>query len=292
MAAGLSRAGVHRVEADGRVFALKISGETLPLDAWRRRLHVQQLAANEGLAPSIVHVDENRRAVMSEFVTDHSFPAFYGNPHTRGAAIAQLGSTLRRVHDLPLPQGAQAPEPTDHLAGLWSGLVGFALPDFAADAVRRVLAEKPPAAERATVLSHNDVNPSNLLYDGARILLVDWETAGPNDPLYDLATISVFARMDAGECRRLLAAHDDAPVDSLPARLVYDRRLVAATASAMFMTLARRSGHRGAAGSETLDSTITLAEFYLRLRTGSVSIATADGQWSFGLALAKESMAI
>jgi aminoglycoside phosphotransferase (APT) family kinase protein len=292
MAAGLSRAGVHRVEADGRVFALKISGEALPLDAWRRRLHVQQLAANEGLAPSIVHVDEDRRAVVSGFVTDHSFPAFYGNPHTRDTAIAQLGSTLRRVHDLPLPPDAQTPDPTDHLARLWAGLAGFALPDFAADALRRVLAEKSPASDRATVLSHNDVNPSNLLYDGARILLVDWETAGPNDPLYDLATISVFARMDAGECLRLLAAHDDAPADRLPTRLVYDRRLVAATAGAMFMTLARRNDHRGATKSETLESTPTLGEFYQRMRAGSVSIAAADGQWSFGLALAKESMAI
>jgi thiamine kinase-like enzyme len=41
-------------------------------------------------------------------------------------------------------------------------------------------------------LSHDDVNPTNLVYDGNRLLLLDWDNAGKNEPMYDLATISVF----------------------------------------------------------------------------------------------------
>jgi hypothetical protein len=171
-------------------------------------------------------VDEARRAVVSAFVIDRSFPAFYADPRTREAALAQLGRTVRRVHELPLPPDADSKDPRELLAASWSGLVAnFALPAFAGDAVRRVLTEEAPARERAPVLSHNDVNPANLVYDGENLLLLDWETAGPNDPFYDLAAISVFLRMDEGTCQRLLAAYDGEPVSRLPARFAYSRRL-------------------------------------------------------------------
>src|SRR4029078_3304190 len=42
------------------------------------------------------------------------------------------------------------------------------------------------------VASHNDLNPSNVLFDGRRLWLVDWETACLNDPLVDVATAANF----------------------------------------------------------------------------------------------------
>jgi aminoglycoside phosphotransferase (APT) family kinase protein len=289
IAAGLSGAGVYRVEAAGQTLVLKISAEGEALADWRRKLVVLQLAANAGLAPRVVHVDEERRAVVSAFVVDRSFPALFWDPRTRPTALALLGRTLRRVHELPLPADAGSREPREFLAAVWSGLASFVLPAFVGDAVERVLAAEPPARERAPVLSHNDVNPSNLVYDGEQLLLVDWENAGANDPFHDLATISVFARMDGVTCAQLLAAYDGEPVAALPARFVYSRRLVAVLCGAMMLHLADLAGHAGATGAETLESTPPLADFYQRMRAGSLSVATAEGRWGFGLALIKES---
>ena len=293
IAAGLSGAGVYRVEAAGQAFVLKISDEGEPLAGWRRKVHIQQLAANAGLAPRVVHVHEARRAVLSAFVVDRSFPAFYGDPRTCEAALAQLGRTVRRVHELPLPPEADSMDPRQLLAATWSGLgVDFALPAFVGEAIQRVLTEDAPARERALVLSHNDVNPTNLVYDGVNLLLLDWDAAGPNDPLYDLAAIAVFLRMDEGTSRRLLAAYDGEPDARLPAPFHYNRRLVAVLCGAGFLQMARRNGHAGAAGGETLDSTPSLGEFYQRLRSGSLSVATEQGQWWFGLVLVKASVAL
>ena len=293
IAAGLSGAGVYRVEAAGQVFVLKVSAEAHgePPDAWGRRVHVQRLAADAGLAPRVVYVDEARRAVVSDFVADRSFPAFYGDPRTREAALALLGRTLRRLHELPLPPGEEVKDPQDLLAALWSGLADFALPVFVGEAVRRVLTEAT-ARERAPVLSHNDVNPTNLVYDGANLLLLDWDAAGPNDPSYDPASISVFLRMDDAACRGLLAAYDGGPCPAQPARFGYSRRLAAALCGAAFLGLARRSGHTGNAGGETLASAPSLGDVYQRFRSGSLSPATGQGQWWFGLALVKTSAAL
>jgi aminoglycoside phosphotransferase (APT) family kinase protein len=287
IAAGLSGAGVYRVEAAGQPFVLKIAADE---PRWRGVLHVQRLAADAGLAPAIVHVDEARRAVLSAFVADRSFPMRYGDPRTRDAAIALLGRTLRRVHDLPRSPDIETRDSGALLASFAANLADFALPAFVTDAIARARAEAPPPCDRPAVLSHNDVNPTNLVLDGERLVLVDWDTAGLNDPYYDLATISVFLRMDDATCRALLAAHDGdaAPPAALPARFVYDRRHVAVLCGAAFLHLAHKAGHPGATHAEPL----SLADMYQRLRAGALDVGAPDGQWQFGLALVNEGAAI
>jgi aminoglycoside phosphotransferase (APT) family kinase protein len=294
IAAGLSGAGVHRVEVDGRAFVLKISPADEHIADFSRKCHILGLAANAGLAPAVVHVDEAQRAVVSAFVVDRSFPALYTDPRTREAALAQLGRTLRGVHELPLPPGATGHDRADLLAAIWSQLGGasFALPASVGDAIQRVLTEQAPPRERALVLSHNDVNPTNLIHDGERLMLIDWEFAGPDDAFYDLAAVAVFFCMDDATCRSLLAAHDSEPVPTLPARFTYCRRLVAALCGAVFLRMAHHGGHAGATGAETFDRAPSLGELYPRLQSGTLDPATPEGQWDFGLALVKASAAL
>jgi aminoglycoside phosphotransferase (APT) family kinase protein len=175
------------------------------------------------------------------------------------------------------------------VATLWSGLRGFAVPTFVADAVAQALAVTPPG-DRAFVLSHNDVNPSNLVYDGEKIMLVDWDTAGVNDPFFDLAAASLFLRMDADSCARLIALHDDAPVAALPSGFIYNRRILGALFCVMSMSFARESGHHGFAEPASLDAAPSLADFYQRMQSGAVSLTTTEGRWEFAVALLKESI--
>jgi aminoglycoside phosphotransferase (APT) family kinase protein len=291
IAAGLSGAGVYRVDASGRAVVLKVGGADEPVAAWRRKLQIQQLAADAGVAPRILHTDEGRRAVVSELVADRSFPALYADPGKRDGAIVLLGRMLRRVHELPVPAGAEPADARAFLEKVSAELADFPLPRFVVEAIGGALAEQAPPSDRAPVVSHNDVNPTNLAYDGERLLLLDWDTAGLNDPLYDLASIAVFLRMDDATCCALLAAHDDAPAAELPPRFAYNRRLMAVLGGTVFLQLARRSGHPGATGAETLDNTASLIEFYQQMRTGALNIATAAGQWAFGLALVKSAVA-
>lgn len=292
IAAGLSGAGVYRVDSDGRSFVLKVAAESEDSADWRRALDIQRLAADAGLSPRVVHADAARRAVLTDFVTDRSFATFYRDPRTHDGALDQLGRTVRRIHALPLAPHTRGRDPRAFLAQMWEVLqTGFALPDFAADAVQRVLAEEPPLPGRE-VLGHNDLNPSNLVYDGETILVLDWAAAGPADASYDLATLAVFLRMDDGDCLRLLAAYDGAPCTALPERFRYARWLVAALAGTMQLYIARQMKHPGATGAETATAALPLGEFYQRMREGALRLGTAEGQWAFGLALLKEGLAL
>src|SRR5689334_2207278 len=77
IAAGMSGAGVYRVDAGGDAHVLRLAGEAIDPAAWRRQLAIEQLAAGAGVAPRVVHVDEGRRAVVSVFVVDRSFLALF-----------------------------------------------------------------------------------------------------------------------------------------------------------------------------------------------------------------------
>jgi aminoglycoside phosphotransferase (APT) family kinase protein len=284
---GLSGAAVYRVESPEQLCVLKIAQADDLVDEWHRKLDILQSAASAGLAPRVIHVDDASRAVVTEHVADQFIPRFM-NPQTREATVAEIGRTLHRVHALPLPPTGGVLSARDFLGVLWSGLAGFTLPPFVRDSVRDVLAAEPPPRERATALCHNDVNPSNLVHDGQRLLLLDWNTAGPNDPLYDLAAISVFLRFDDDMCRRLLGAYDGERPFALSPGFLYNRWLVAVLAGAMFFTLARTRGHPGAAGDETLDASPSLGDCYQRMQAGTLDIGSGAGQWWFGLAMFKD----
>jgi thiamine kinase-like enzyme len=57
------------------------------------------------------------------------------------------------------------------------------------------------------VFGHNDLLPANLIDDGARLWLVDWEYAGFNTPLFDLGGLASNAGMTPPERTALLAAY-------------------------------------------------------------------------------------
>ena len=77
------------------------------------------------------------------------------------------------------------------------------------------------------VSTHNDVNPTNLLYDGNRLWLIDWESAKRNDPFIDIAQVCVAlattAELEELVLRRVLSSPPD---DLVRARLLLAKQLV------------------------------------------------------------------
>ncbi|MBK9029886.1 MAG: phosphotransferase [Myxococcales bacterium] len=285
MAGGLSGAGVYRVEAAARTYVLKVARAGEPIEAWRQALEIQRRAGDAGVAPRVIHHDEARRAVVSEHVVNRGFAPRLFDPQTRDAAIRQLGETIRRVHALPLPEGAGWRDPRELIAPMRARLATFTVPSFVRATIDQVLAETPPPRQRALVTSHNDVNPSNLIFDGERLLLLDWDMAGPNDPFHDLAAAAMFLRLDDPTASALIAAHDAARAAPLPAGFVYARRFVAALCAPIFLQLAREAGHAG--GDLPADRAPTLGEVHGLIGIGALAPNTADGAWAFALALVR-----
>jgi hypothetical protein len=285
--AGLSGAGVYRVDVAGAAYVLKVSD---PRDdrgdprAWPRRLAIQRAAGEAGVAPRVVHADPERRAVVSELVADRRFGARLGDPAARAEGIGLLGALVRGIHALPIAADAPAADLIALLRFADGKLAGMALPDRVRAAIAGALAAPPAGSGLPRVLSHNDLNPSNLVDDGARILVVDWDAAAVNDPVHDLATLALFLRLSAAEVDALLAAYDRDRAAALAAALPAHRRFVAVVVGTMFCSLAQDAGHPGDADAPAGD----LGAAYQRLRTGALDVSSPDGQWTMGLALHAE----
>jgi thiamine kinase-like enzyme len=63
------------------------------------------------------------------------------------------------------------------------------------------------------VYAHNDLLPTNLMDDGTRLWLIDWDYAGFNSPLFDLSNLASNNEVDEAGERRLLEGYFDRQVE-------------------------------------------------------------------------------
>ena len=64
------------------------------------------------------------------------------------------------------------------------------------------------------VFGHNDLLAANLLDDGDRLWLIDWDYAGFNTPLFDLGGLASNNELDEAAERQMLALYHGQPVDA------------------------------------------------------------------------------
>ncbi len=61
------------------------------------------------------------------------------------------------------------------------------------------------------IFGHNDLLPANILDDGDRLWLIDWDYAGWNSPLFDLGGLAANTSLNREQEHRLLEAYFDRP---------------------------------------------------------------------------------
>jgi hypothetical protein len=182
-------------------------------------------AADAGIAPPVRHADDTAGSLVIGWIDQRPVAEHPGGPI---AVAREGGELLRRLHELdPFPSNG------DHLQNL-AGVVaildgsGRVAPGLLArhrEALDRVIAAYPwdPSTFRSC---HNDPNQSNLLWDGDRLWLIDWETAGANDPMVDVASMCAHLAPTAEVRDELLAAWlGRAPDAEVQARLVLASQL-------------------------------------------------------------------
>ena len=135
---------------------------------------------------SIRYIDETARIAVIDFIDQRPLKAYPGGSR----ALAQaLGELLSRVQATPVfPDFVNYP---DIVARLFAhvrrtGLFAAGLLDGHVERLE-LLRKAYDAGTPSLVSSHNDPIPSNILFDGERLWLIDWELAYRNDPLVDVA---------------------------------------------------------------------------------------------------------
>lgn len=217
----------YRIEVAGRPYLLRLeSSRRNEIRDPHRSYICMQMAAEAGIAPPVRHADPEAAVAITDFVP-HRPMADYA----RGSSdlARNLGNLVARLQAIPA-----FPPVTDYptmVGGLFERLLGadlFApgLLDPHGEGFERIR-EAYPSDSAALVSSHNDLSPANILFDGERLWFIDWETAYRNDPLVDVATLTIFlAASPELETVLLRSWLGREPDRSQRARLVLMRSLV------------------------------------------------------------------
>ncbi len=225
MKGGVSGALIGRFEVREGTYVLRLEPERIALNDRRRHYACMTVAADAGAAPSIHYADPVTGVAIMDFVSRGPLSAHTASAFPGGSAglVRALGSLVARVQatpPFPMIFGDRDP------IGLLLAQVGASSPFLApgqldphAEGFVRIRAALPWDVE-ALVSCHNDPNPRNILFDGDRLWLVDWELGSRHDPLMDVAIMTTNLPETPEIENTLLEAAFGAPSnDALRARL-------------------------------------------------------------------------
>ena len=222
---GLSGAGVFRIRVGGIAYLLRLDQARDGFRDPQRAYACMRIAAAGLLAPRVRYADAEDGVAIMDFIEERPLSREYcGTPDE---LVVEAAQTVRALHACP-----PFPPLVDYLDGIDALVAQFQARGLVAPAAMaelldryRELRARYRTDPADLVASHNDLNPRNILYDGSRLWLVDWESAFLADRYVDLACIAnLFARTPAQE-DLLLATYFGAADATRRARLQVMRQV-------------------------------------------------------------------
>ena len=276
---GVSGALICRVDIGERCYVLRVEPERTAVHHRRRGFACMTIAAAAGVAPAVHYADPVGGVAIMDFVDPRPLSEHPGN--TAGL-VRELGGLVNRLQSTPT--FVPLDQPGDIVATVLatldrSGLLARGLLDGHRENLARIRAAIP-WTPCGLVSSHNDPNPRNLIFDGRRLWLIDWELAACNDPLFDLAIVTFELAATEDLAKVLCVAAGRTPSRSFLARLAVTRLLARLFYGGI--ALEALAAGPGAAPEHTIDG-LTPAEFHRAVLEGRLAVDGPDIARAFGM---------
>ncbi len=195
-----------KVDVAGGSYVLRVTGHNTDLLGIDRSLeHEASLAAAAvGVGPEVVAFVEPEGYLVTRFIEGTVVPV---ERMREAESIRRVASALRPVHHGPPLPGRFISFRVVEDYRTTAFAHGAEVPPeyaWARQIARRVERARGAFPERPC---HNDLLNANLIDDGSRIRIVDWEYAGMGDVFFDLANFSINHGLDRDSRSALLAAY-------------------------------------------------------------------------------------
>lgn len=213
----------YKVTIEGRSYALRLPGRGTGeyIDRAAEEYNTRA-AAIAGVGVEVLFFDESDGTMLGPFIEGKALSA--ERLKTDPEALIRATLALRRIHRFgqPFMRRFDVFATLGYYRELASKL-GARLPEdigrlmLGARDIRRAL----EAAPVVLAPCHNDPWAENFIDDGRRIYIIDWEYSGMNDPMWDLADLSIEAGFGPAQDLAMLRAYCGGRIPpALRARLV------------------------------------------------------------------------
>ncbi len=153
-----------------------------------------------------------------------------------------------------------------------------------------IIREHYPWHDTDKVSSHNDLNPNNILCDGKKIWIIDWEAAFQNDRYVDLAIVANSFVTNEAQENLFLGAYFGNTLDAYKISRFFLMRQVCRLLYGMLMFKLASTVKLPGTPLNTDIQTLTLKEVGEQLRSGKILISSYNGQCLYGKALLNEAL--
>ena len=170
---------------------------------WASEALLLGIASERGIGPRPILALPSQGLLVTEFVEGGRVAReVVSSP----GCLRRIGRLLGELHSVTPAPGIRALDFGVQAASLESRLSASAARPGVAARARTVFARLRSGCDRVTPC-HNDVHHANLIDDGRRLCLVDWEYGGIGDPIYDVAGFLCHHPVDEAETGLLLDAY-------------------------------------------------------------------------------------
>jgi Choline/ethanolamine kinase len=162
----------------------------------KKEVEAHLLVMNMGRAPTIYYYNDDYTLVIMDFINDHTLSLEEG---ALSGVLDQISEACRQMSQLPV---TYLP-PKNIFAAIYAHCDQLIHQDtklspliMQAQEKVKILEQKINQEQRSLVFCHGDLHPRNIFFSQQHLLIIDWEDAGLEYELFDLASFSVFFCLD------------------------------------------------------------------------------------------------
>lgn len=208
---GYSGANIYKVKANGKNYVLRRSAGVFGPKGVSQEFAIQEKMAELGISPKVFYSEPSTGLIAMEYV-DNKLQNGMSPEILKSIpkAFEELMGLLRKIHatkEFRYKLGES--RALDYVKRAYKEIPKGFLKEKEERLLARIINTKWPLGIKT--LTHNDFRSSNLLHDGERFWVIDWEQAAIGHPFSDIAFFANLQAMSPNEGEALFKMYLERP---------------------------------------------------------------------------------